>query len=424
VLLFKVANAVFLAAGAAAVAIFLRRRCGLGSLTAGALGIAASVGIPTLVLSSVVMSEVFFFLLLMLALLAAERVVDGERDVGRLIALGVLAGAATLVRSHGIALVAAITLVLLVKRRLRGGAIVFASAAAVILPWQLWVRSHERFLPNGMYESYTSWLARGFHDQGFGLLTRTVSHTTFDLMNTVAISTAIGMPMSIRIVAVICVAILMVLGMRAFWRSAPTAAVFLPLYTAIVLAWPFAPVRFIWGVWPLMVVVPALGAVRAWQWRPATLLPRVARVLVLASVVFVAAGYTRYNVRGYRGHWWSSMSRNGAASVRSLVVWTRANTKPTDVVASNAEPLLYLYANRVSLPATDMRVEDYFRPATAVERADALRAILAVYPVNVVAIVAADSIAAGARSMTMGGAPELVVRDSFPNGFVFTPVHR
>ena len=97
-------------------------------------------------------------------------------------------------------------------------------------------------------------------------------------------------------------------------------------------------------------------------------MPRAARALLLAGVVFIAIVYVRYNVRGYRGHWWSSMSRGGAASARGLVLWTKANTKPGDIVASNAEPLLYLYAKRASVPATNFRVDDYFRPATASDR--------------------------------------------------------
>jgi hypothetical protein len=243
-------------------------------------------------------------------------------------------------------------------------------------------------------------------------------------LNTVAISTAIGLPTALRIVAVACVAVLMVLGMRALWRFAPTTAVCLPLYTVLVLAWPFPPVRFMWGVWPLIVALPALGAVAAWRWRPSRSVPQAARALLLTGVVFIATGYVRYNVRGYRGHWWSSMSRSGVASARGLVLWTKANTKAGDVVASNAEPLLYLYANRASIPATDFRVEDYFRPPTPSEHADALRAMLASYHVDVVAIVASNSLVEAARSMTLGNPPELAMRDSFPNGFAFTPVRR
>jgi len=171
VLLFKIANAFFLAAGAAGLTMFLHRRCGFSLWSASVVGVSASVGIPTLALSSMVMSEPLFFALLMPVLMLAERAVDDgdEKTWTAVTWAGLAAGALTLVRSHALAVVAALGFALIVRRRWRQAAIAMASAVVAMLPWQLWVRAHEVGVPDpikGMYGSYTAWLSRGLEADG------------------------------------------------------------------------------------------------------------------------------------------------------------------------------------------------------------------------------------------------------------------
>jgi hypothetical protein len=427
VALFKLVNAILLAIAAAGTTVFARRRLGFPPLPAALLAIAGAIGIPMLVLSTMVMSEPFFLALLFPALLLAERVVDGERRTHVLVALGLYAGVATLVRSHGIALVGSIGLVLLLERRVRDAIVCGLSALVVMAPWQLWVRAHEGFVPaamRGNYESYTGWLARGLHEEGAGLLLRTLRRTTNELAGMFATFSAYQMPAAIRVATLVALALLAAVGLYRMWRVARITAVFLPLYTLIVILWPFTSARFIWGIWPLVVLLPAFGAAQLWAWRPSGAGVRWRRVALALCAAFMAVNYVRVNVNGYRRHWWSSISRAGAGNVRGLVMWVRANTRPQDVVMSNAEPLVYLYADRASLPATAFTVQDYFRSATARESADALRDILSAYRVDVVAVVAADSLAAGALAMAGARPPELTLRDTFPNGMAFTPIRK
>jgi hypothetical protein len=44
--------------------------------------------------------------------------------------------------------------------------------------------------------------------------------------------------------------------------------------------------------------------------------------------------------------------------------------------------------------------------------------------VDVVAVAAADSLVAAMRAMDSSGGFQLVVRDSFPHGFAFSPIKR
>src|SRR6185437_5090566 len=100
VIVFKAANIVFLACSAAGVAIFARRRVGLPRWGAVAVALSASLGLPTLILGTQVMSEPFFLALLFPTLLFAERIADGDRRIGAIVALGVAVGLVTLVRTH------------------------------------------------------------------------------------------------------------------------------------------------------------------------------------------------------------------------------------------------------------------------------------------------------------------------------------
>src|SRR4029079_15343642 len=128
---------------------------------------------------------------------------------------------------------------------------------------------------------------------------------------------------------------------------------------------------------------------------------------------FLSVNYARATIKGYENHWWSSIPRAQANSVRGLIMWGRASTRPTDVVVSNAEPVVYLYAGRASLQATAFTVRDYFGPASVRESRDVLHSVLGAYHADAVAVVALDSLVAAARAMATGPDAQLTMRDSF-----------
>jgi hypothetical protein len=438
VLAFKAANAVLLAIVGVAMVVFARRRFGFSPLAAVVLSVASCAAIPVLVLSALVLSEPLFLALLIPLLLFAERVVDGERRTRDLVLLGLLAGVATLVRTHGIALTGGLALALVLRppseagmsgerfaalrSRMMDGLVVVVCAALVMLPWQLWVRANHGLVPEamrGMYESYASWLAGGVKHDGVGILARTSVRTSTEIAGmfaTLATPFALGWA---RLITIVTVSVLLIAGLKKSWRVAPVTALFFVAYVTIVVLWPFGPSRFIWGIWPLVILICALGAVEAKSWAPRIRVASAARMLLLACTLFVSVGYIRYNARGYRGRWWSSLSRTQAHVIRPVVLWARSRTRPDEVIASTVEPAVYLYSGRLAVPVTAFNVRDYFRPPTVGEAETALRQIIAGYHVDAIAIGAGDTLRAAVRSMV--SRDELVVRDSFLNGLVFTP---
>lgn len=428
VVVFKLANACFVAAAAAAWTIFARERLAMSPFGAALLSAVGILGIPVLTLSVMVMSEPLFLAMLIAILLWAERVIDDEWTTRRnLVLLGLAVGAATLVRTHGIALIAAIPLVLLWRRRRFADAALFAvPAILLVLPWQLWSRAHAGVVPDAMrgnYESYGAWLAAGLHADGIGLLWRTAERTSVEILAMFATLAAPSLPGLARYAALAVLAFLSIIGARAFARSAPVSALFLAVYAAIVIVWPFTPARFLWGVWPLVLVVPVLGARAILRWQPRPRSMRGARVGALVLAAAVACGHAFYTVRGYRGRWWGSIPRAGAANLRPLVIWAAQRTAPTDVLAVEAESAVYLYADRRTVPVHTFTVQQYFQPRTASQEADVIRAILGSYHVNAVAVTT-NTMRAAVSLLASQRPPLLVVNDSFPGGIVLTPIDR
>ncbi|MFL5613462.1 MAG: hypothetical protein ACJ796_07380 [Gemmatimonadaceae bacterium] len=428
VLLFKLANACFIAAGAGVLTVFARERFTMSPPGAAAFAASSMLGIPVLTLSVMVMSEPLFLLLLISILLLAERLVDApERKRRDIVLLALATGVATLVRTHGIALIAALPIVLVWKRRRFSDAFLFGVVALlVVVPWQLWSSAHSGVVPQpmrGNYESYGAWLASGLRANGLGLLWRTAGRTSIEIIAMFATLTAPGFGAVPRFTALAVLTLLYVLGGRSFAKTAPVSTLFLGLYAMIVILWPFTPARFLWGVWPLVLALPVLGGREVLRWRPAPVTLRVLGRAGAVAVLAVAAGYSLYTARGYRGRWWGSIPRNGAANLFPLVVWAAERTAPTDLLAVEGESAVYLYANRRTVPVHTFTVEQYFRTRTPREEAEIIRAIVGSYHVDAVALTTPTMLAA-ATLLTSQVPPVLALSDSFPGGLVFKPIYR
>ena len=422
VLAFKALNAVLLAIAAASLVLFAHRRLRLEPAAAAVVAIVGCAAIPTLVLSTVVMSETLFLAVLCVVLPVADRMVEAPRRAWEPLLLGVLVAALTMVRTHGIALAVAIVIALAMRRRWREVGMFVAAFVLCMAPWQLWQTVHRGAVPvamRGSYESYGGWLAHGFGAAGAALAGRTLARTGMELFANVVVMAGAGLPMVARAIAAFGALLLVGLGMARLRRLSVVTFLFLGAYLAIVLLWPFAPSRFVWGIWPLLTMVVALGIAGVWRWRPNVAPLRVARVAGGVIVATVLCGYATYTIRGYRGRWWSSIPRQAGAIARPLVRWTIQHTRPDDVVASNAEPLVYLYTGRPSVPVASLSIDEYFAPPSVAARVGVLRSILHAYPVDAVVVMANDSVSAAARTLASGPTPELVLRDSIPNGIVF-----
>ena len=438
VVFFKMFNALCLGAAAAGLTVFARRRLDLSAPAACLTAIAGCASIPILVLSNLVMSETLFLALLVPLLLYAESCLGADDTSPRqAVALAVLGGLLMLVRSHAIALVGAIGLVLLLRRRFRALAIYAVVAVLVALPWHFWQSVYAGSVPapmRGDYESYGGWFLNGSPAHSVLFILRTIAKQAQVIYAMLLVFATSGIPTrALRHFGTIVTIALMVAGLFSMRRRAPVTALFICGFLGIIFVWPFTPARFVWAVWPLLVVLFAAGVayVASVILRPSRAVhgPRdpvlsvrsVSGLVAAAGIVVTLIGYSVYNTRGYTGHWWSSIAREQSAIVGPMVVWVARNTAPTDVISSNSEVMVYLYTGRPTVPATQFLADDYFDPPTPASREAALRSILQSYRVGVVAVAMNESLNVAARNMTAGQDPMLVLRDSIQAGLIFTP---
>ena len=427
VLLFKIANAFFLALAAAGTVVFARRRLGFSRRVSAALTLAAAVAIPMLELSTQVLSEPLFLALLMPMLLAAEQIVDREPDWRHVASFGLMVGILTLVRTQGVALAGAVGLLLLRRGRVRDAAVFAGACATAMLPWQLWVQANPfaaSAVLGGNYESYAAWLADGLRDGGLSLVWATIGRTAREISDMLALYTSRSTPLWVQSGASAAVIVLAIFGFGRFWRRARVTAVFLPLSLAIILVFPGPSSRYLGGFWPLVVLLVAAGVADVAATRPTSPVPRAARWATVGAAVLLATGYVIVNTLGYHYRVWSAVSRQNAAALRPVIRWARERTSPNTVIAAALEPAVYLYAGRYTVPSSVTDVREFRRPATAAERADRLRAIMSAYHVDAVASFSEDSLRTAVESMSHGSDPQLVAVESLPNGRVYSPARR
>ncbi len=425
ILLFKAANAALLAIAAAWVALFARRRFGCSRWAAAAAAIVLCLGVPSLVMSALVMSETLFLALLVPALVVAERAADLDGPIRWVVAAAVLAAVSALVRSAGIALVGALVLVLLLRRRPRSAAGVIAAAAVVLAPWLWWMHVHAGQLPpviRGTYGPYENWFADAIAKGGPGyLLANVVANGKGTLRVAASWLAPVGSTAS-GVVAAVLLLPLAALGAGRLWKGAPVTAAFLAGYLAIVAVWPYAPDRFLFGIWPLLGALPLLGAyalvrrdgVPAWAGR------RGVRAVVFAAAGVAACGYIRVTVACYRGSWWNSIPEQRVSELRGVIAEVRSTTPADTAVCTEDDAAVYLYTGRQALPFASFEATDHIRPPTAKRLAGELRRIVARYHPDGVIVTSpqerdAAAILAGRRP------PVLALTDSFPGGFLYSP---
>lgn len=421
---FKAMNAAFFCACAVLVTVLARDRL-RSARWAIVVGLLSAVSVPLLVLVTMVLSEPLFLAVLLAVLVCAERFVDGEPSPRTALIVGALIGVLTLVRTHGIVLLPAVVVPLVTRRRMREAASVTVLALAMLLPWQLWSAAHAGVLPaplEGNYGSYVGWWVRGFRAMGPAMIPATLQRTIPELSSMLA---ALFAPARASGGHAITLAVLAALALRStisLRHRAPVTLLFLGGYSAIALLWPFPPSRFFWGVWPLvlfLLMVPAVGLTRALSRGPTPV-----RALTLAMLLWVAAGYTMYEVRAVRGAWWSSISRTAADRIEPAIAWTRTHTASGDVVASDDEGSIYLYTRRHSVPVASFTTSHYLGTRSAQrEAAEGLVPLLATYPIRAVLVGSSRTFDA-ASFLASRPAPKLSLHDQFAGGAAFTVLSR
>ena len=150
-------------------------------------------------------------------------------------------------------------------------------------------------------------------------------------------------------------------------------------YLVIVAFWPFQPARFVWGVWPLLLMLLTVGAREVGRrTRPVPL-----RGALAAATLWTFIGYASYEGRSIRGRWWGSVPRAAAPHISFAVGWANTRTARGDVIATEDEGPVFLYTGRRTVPVRPLTPQQYLEDSTPEEdAATGLLPIMAAYPVR------------------------------------------
>lgn len=352
VVVFKAANAALLGICAALLVLYLDRRMARRTWRLAVLVAAAATALPLVTVATVLFAEPLFLVLLVAACWCADAARDAPargRAWRLAAAAGVLAGAAALTRTLGVATVAAVPLSLILARRPRAALIAAGAAALCVAPWLLWVARHRAEVDPALvagYGTYTDLLAQA----GWATLSPASISDLLRPMGAVALAPFGGW---FRFFLGVPALALVVVGFAPLLRRAPALGWTLLGYCTIVVTWPYGPDRFVWAVWPFLAVAFFAGAEQVMA-RARAAAPAVAlagRWCVAATVLVVVVGYGYYQVRGYVRGDATRLQQGISATMTDLLPWVRQSTPPDAVVAGEDEAMLWLYTGRRAVPS-------------------------------------------------------------------------
>lgn len=381
IVLFKFANALFLAGTAYGTYRLSRGRLGLGPVGASVAAMIGTISVVILVITGVILSEPLYMALLIPTLIMAERAADegGVRDAA---VAGVLIGVLSLVRTVGMFALPAALLVLALRKRWRQALVLGAAAAPFVVGWQLWLSAYQGEMPHpfvGKYGAYGTWLVEGYRAGGLPFARAVLAKNTNGLLGFLGYITLPVVPALPRLTSLGTVLGVLGVGAFAVRRRMGVTLAFLALYAGVIVAWPFEPIRFALVWWPVLAAIFAVGVRRLWEWRPTGRLPLALRVAGIGAVGLVAAGYGWYNARGVRDKWWVSIQRDAGTRAKPIAEWVTRATRPDDVVITDDDLIVYLYTERRALPTATFVALSHIAPLTARQDADILRSLLERY---------------------------------------------
>jgi len=409
------ANAILLAVTAWGLTRFVSRTLDWTPSAAAALALVGTLSLPLLTLATVALSEVCFLALLLPALALCERALITPRSRAHDIAMGMLAGSLALVRTHGVVLAGALAVVLVYRREWRRALLVIAGSAVLLVPWQLWIALNGSVLPEplrGSYGSYLGWFVDGVTHGGWPQLTGTVLRNISECAALIADRFALWprgvWPVIAMVVAVFCLGV----GALRLRPRAPVTVVFGAAYMAVTLVWPFASWRFVWGVWPLLLLFVAAGAETIVRWCPRARSLALVRFASAAAVCLLVAGVVRDEWATFSGRLWMSPVREATRKIAPAMRWISKNTRPSDVVIADAEPLVYLLTDRRAIPPVAFTATEYLTPRSRSADAAALAELVRRYPVRYVVTVVPSTAAAARTFATPSAARGFTIRET------------
>ena len=387
--LFMLLQAVLLSATALGTYHFARRIFGWRPGVALGLALVATLSLPLMSLGAMLFSEVLALALVLPLLVRVEVFARRPASAIEAVLLGVLAGVIGLVRTQVALVVPAACVVLMLRRQWRAMSLFATGALLMLLPWQLWIASHDagvQGLLRGYYGSYGAWLVRGVKAQGLHLLVATTRLNAAGIAGTIADRVAPWHIGDLRFIPAILAAAAVIFGGFRSWMRAPITALFALMYVGLVFVWPFVSSRFIWGLWPILLllgafgIAEAVGALRGDQRSVLRLLP-----IVATAVLVIGMAQAEYSA--YRARAWSDSIQPTASLIGPLVRWVNRNSHAGDLLVADDEPLVYLFTGRQAMPLVPFTAAEYVKGRRIADDARELSDLLRLYPARYVVTV-------------------------------------
>jgi hypothetical protein len=286
------------------------------------------------------------------------------------LAAALLIAAAVLTRSIGVSLGAAAVAILLLRRRWTDASLLAAVLAACLAPWWTWkvwaARAngpHQTATLESVELSYAAWRPRTA-DETFRVIGQNLIRTTYGLgaLHLAVPREAVQAAMlqrGWRLVGLhaLCYAVtlLILIGLAATLRyGLKTLHLYLAAYTALMLAWPFEPYRFLipwtpavyYGLFGGLFVV---GAYLQKHLPPPVATTRAASAATVAACLAVAVPLvveTGRVLRSTESDYYMREMHFDWAELRALERWLKESSEPSDLIASPQPAGLYLSTGR------------------------------------------------------------------------------
>jgi hypothetical protein len=342
--------------------------------------LAATTSVPMHVLTNVVLSEPLFIALLFPTMYVAERLrADGGWRWA--LAAGALAGTLVLTRTIAGAFVGATGLVLMLERRWRDVSVYTAVVIVMLAPWQYFVWKHSPGFPDelrGSYGPYLEWVADGYRAGGLPFLGEVLNKNIADTWRSLgAVLTPRLAETPLRPLGTVLALLFTALGLIASFRrpSGRMLAIGTVAYSLVVLAWPFQVDRFLWAMWPVLLLFALDGvrfsvrALRAHGKQPLAL-------TVTAIGALLVLGHTVYNARGLSRGWANAASTEMSGRFEHVVRYVNADARlKGKVIATEAAPMVALYTGLQAVPVEMLIVRDHVEKKTTEQSARIMEAI-------------------------------------------------
>ena len=337
-----------------------------GSTTASTIVVLTLCSPWVLFLATTPLSETMFAALVWGALYEFSKYEEADGPMAKrwLTVAAVLAGAATLTRMLGVTLIAAGAIALLARRRILDATRFAGVSSLVALPWLVWTAALGGREVGDYYSAmnYASWnVVTNF---AWAEKLTVLGHNLLLFLLTPGYLFGLFDPQTIPLMLVIgCLVLIGVASRPKAGRGLPE--IFFGLYLLATAIWPWPPIRFLAPLYPLILLFAWRGIVTISR------LPRGegTRLLVLQRVtagfaVILAA--TSLAVAG------TSVFGNGIvaptarcqddwAEFEQVIGWVESNTSADAILASNLDPLLFLYTGRKAVrPFEANPVELYY----------------------------------------------------------------